>query len=72
MAYRINVKFKDGSANGFLATGIDQPPPRYGDTISVERYGHEVSARIFAVWTPSPKSPGSVLDASTVFEAREI
>lgn len=72
MAYRINTKFKDGSVNGLLATEIDRPPPRYGDTISVERYGQEVSARIFAVWTPAPKSPGSVLDASIVFEAHEI
>lgn len=44
MAYRIYIKFKDGSAKGFLATEIEQPPPRYGDTISVERHGHEVSA----------------------------
>lgn len=72
MAYRVNAQFQDGSMNGLLPDVVAAPPPRCGQTISVNRYGRDIFVKVTAVWTPSPKSSGRSKDGVVMVEAREI
>ncbi len=72
MAYRVNVQFKDGTTNNSLADVVAGGIPRLGDTISIARRGAPVSVRVTAIWTPSAKSPGPMVDGLVIVEAREI
>jgi hypothetical protein len=72
MAYRVNAQFQDGSMNGFLPDVVAAPPPRCGETITVNRYGRDIFLKVTAVWTPSFKLPSRGTDVVVMVEAREI
>jgi hypothetical protein len=52
MAYRVNARFVDGFLDGWLSDVVAAQAPRCGETISVSRYGRDVSLCVTAVWTP--------------------
>jgi hypothetical protein len=72
MAYRVNAVFKDGLTDGFLVDVIAAPAPHYGDTIFVNRRGHDVPVRVTAVWTPAAKPASREKSTLVMVEAQEI
>jgi len=72
MAYRINAKFKNGTAGGPLTDIVAAEPPRYGDTIYMSRQGHDVAMLVTAIWTPMVNCARPVAGGLIVIEAREI
>jgi len=72
VAYRINAKFKDGTTNGPLTDIVAAEPPHYGDTICVNRRGHDVTMLVTAIWTPMSNSASQVAGALIMVEAHEV
>jgi hypothetical protein len=72
MAHHVNTQFKDGSRSRPLADVVAAPPPRFGDMISVNQQGRNVSVRVTAVWMPSVKFQGRAANELITVEAREL
>lgn len=71
MAYRVNAHFADGFVNRWPSDIVAAPPPRCGETISVNRYGRDVFLCVTAVWTPSDKLQRKDAPSVVMVEARE-